>query len=108
MATTLRDPKTIVTPDAFSVHHSLLGTPLASPSRRGVALLIDVSLVILITALTSGFWFILGVVAAAFFFTRAKKEGKNDRRSNLLRYSLGCMGVMALSVTAVVFLEYVT
>ena len=103
MATTLRDPKTIVTPDAFSVHHSLLGTPLASPSRRGVALLIDVSLVILITALTSGFWFILGVVAAAFFFTRAKKEGKNDRRSNLLRYSLGCMGVMALSVTAVVF-----
>ena len=103
MATTPRDPKTIVTPDAFSVHHSLLGTPLASPSRRGVALLIDVSLVILITALTSGFWFILGVVAAAFFFTRAKKEGKNDRRSNLLRYSLGCMGVMALSVTAVVF-----
>ena len=103
MATTPRDPKTIVTPDAFSVHHSLLGTPLASPSRRGVALLIDISLVILITALTSGFWFILGVVAAAFFFTRAKKEGKNDRRSNLLRYSLGCMGVMALSVTAVVF-----
>jgi hypothetical protein len=103
MATTPRDPKTIVTPDGFSVHHSLLGTPLASPSRRGVALLIDVSLVILITALTSGFWFILGVVAAAFFFTRAKKEGKNDRRSNLLRYSLGCMGVMALSVTAVVF-----
>ena len=103
MATTPRDPKTIVTPDAFSVHPSLLGTPLASPSRRGVALVIDVFLVILITALTSGFWFILGVVAAAFFLTRAKKEGKNDRRSNLLRYSLGCMGVMALSVTAVVF-----
>ena len=103
MATTPRDPKTIVTPDAFSVHPSLLGTPLASPSRRGVALLIDVFLVILITALTSGFWFILGVVAAAFFFTRAKKEGENDRRSNLFRYSLGCMGVMALSVTAVVF-----
>ncbi len=108
MATTPRDPKTIVTPDAFSVHPSLLGTPLASPSRRGVALLIDVFLVILITALTSGFWFILGVVAAAFFFTRAKKEGGNDRRSNLLRYSLGCMGVMALSVTAVFFSEYVT
>jgi hypothetical protein len=103
MATTPRDPKTIVTPDAFFVHPSLLGTPLASPSRRGVALLIDVFLVILITALTSGFWFILGVVAAAFFFTRAKKEGENDRRANLLRYSLGCMGVMALSVTAVVF-----
>ena len=103
MAITSRDPSTIVTPDAFSVHTSLLGTPLASPSRRGVALLVDIFLVALITALTSGVWFVLGVVAAAFFFTRAKKEGKNDRRSHVLRLFLGCMGVMALSMTAVVF-----
>ena len=103
MATLSRDPRTIVTPDAFSVHPSLLGTPLASPSRRGVALLIDIFLVALITTLTSGFWFILGVVAAAFFFTRAKKEGKKDRRAKVLRFFLGCMGVMALSVTALVF-----
>ncbi len=103
MATLSRDPRTIVTPDAFSVHPSLLGTPLASPSRRGVALLIDIFVVALITTLTSGFWFIIGVVAAAFFFTRAKKEGKNDRRANVFRFFLGCMGVMALSVTALVF-----
>jgi uncharacterized RDD family membrane protein YckC len=101
--TTPRDPRTIVTPDAFSVHPPLLGTPLASPSRRGVALLIDVFLVALITALTSGFWFILGVVAAAFFFSRAKKRVENDRRSTGVRFLLGCMGVMALSVTASVF-----
>ncbi len=103
MATATRDPKTFVTPDAFSVDPPLLGTPLARPWRRGVALLIDILLVVLITALTSGFWFILGVVAAAFFFTRATKPGKNDRRSNTFRLFLGCMGVMVLSGTAVVF-----
>lgn len=103
MATTSRDPRTIVTPDAFSVDPPLLGTPLAQPWRRGVAVLIDVLLVALITALTSGFWFILGVVAAAFFFTRAKKQRKTDRGSNVFRFFLGCMGVMALALTAVVF-----
>jgi hypothetical protein len=36
MATTSRDPRTIVTPDAFSVHPPLLGRPLAGPYRRGV------------------------------------------------------------------------
>ena len=100
MATLSPDPRTIVTPDAFSVHPSLLGTPLASPSRRGVALLIDIFLVALITTLTSGFWFILGGVAAAFFLTRAKKEGKKDRRANVLRFFLGCMGVMISSTLA--------
>ena len=104
MATTSRDPRTIVTPDAFSVHPPLLGTPLAGPSRRGVALLIDILLVAAITAVTSGLWFILGVVAAAFFFTRAKKQRKNEGASNVMRFFLGCMGVTALSVTAVVFL----
>ena len=103
MATASRDPRTIITPDAFSVHPPLLGTPLAGPARRGVALLIDIFLVFLITALTSGVWFVLGVVAAAFFFTRANKA-RNDRASNVLRFLLGCMGVMALSLTAIVFL----
>ena len=103
MATTSRDPRTIVTPDAFSVHPPLLGTPLAGQSRRCVALLIDVVLVAVITALTSGFWFIFGAVAAVFFLTRAKKQRKKEGASNVLRFFLGCMGVMALSVTALVF-----
>jgi hypothetical protein len=63
MATTSRDPRTIVTPDTFSVYPPLLGTPLTGPSRRGVALLIDVALVAVITVLTSGLWFIFGAVA---------------------------------------------
>ena len=104
METHSQDPRTIVTPDAFSVHPPLLGTPLAPPRRRAVALLIDLILVGLITALTSGFWFVLGVVIAAFFFTGAKTPGAGDRMSKIFRYFLGCMGVTVLLVTATIFL----
>ena len=103
MHTYTQDPRTIITPDAFSVDPPLLGTPLAPPRRRAVALLIDVILVGLITALTSGFWFVLGVVVAAFFFTRAGKPGKGDRLSKVFRLFLGCMGVTALLVTVTIF-----
>ncbi|HIF08341.1 MAG TPA: hypothetical protein EYQ64_15805 [Gemmatimonadetes bacterium] len=71
--------------------------------RRGVALLIDIFLVGLITVLTSGFGFVIGVVAAAFFFNRATKSERSGG-SKMLRIFLGCMGVSALSLTAVVVL----
>ena len=99
--TLTQDPRSIVTPDAFSVHPPLLGTPLANPSRRALAILLDLLVVALVTALTSGFWFILGVVVAAFFFSRATKPGKEGRRSPAFRFFLGCMGVTALSFTVV-------
>ena len=54
MATTSKDPRTIITPDAFSVDPPLLGTPLAQPWRRGVALLIDILFVGLSTVSHSG------------------------------------------------------
>lgn len=107
MQTQSQDPRTIITPDAFSVDPPLLGTPLAPPGRRLLALLIDLVVVGLITALTSGFWFVLGVVAAAFFFTTARKpgaSGKGDGGSNVLRLFLGCMGVSTLMITIVIFL----
>ena len=104
MPTLTQDPRSIVTPEAFSVHPPLLGTPLAKPWRRAVAILIDLLLVVLVTAVTSGFWFILGVVVAAFFFSRATRPGNEGRRSPAFRFFLGCMGVTALSLTIVVFL----
>jgi len=104
MPTLTQDPRSIVTPEAFSVHPPLLGTPLAEPWRRAVAILIDLLLVVLVTAVTSGFGFILGVVVAAFFFSRATKPGNEGRRSPAFRFFLGCMGVTALSLTIVVFL----
>ncbi len=98
-----RDPKSIITPDAFSVAPSLLGTPLAKPWRRLSALWIDLVLVVLITMLTSGFWFILGVVITAFLLTRARKSGTDDRRSTGFRVFLGCAGLTVLTVTVAIF-----
>ncbi len=103
MPTLTQDPRSIVTPEVFSVHPPLLGTPLAEPWRRAVAILIDLLVVALVTALTSGFWFILGVVVAAFFFSRATRPGSEGRRSPAFRFFLGCMGVTALTLTIVVF-----
>ena len=42
MHTYTQDPRTIITPDAFSVDPPPLGTPLVPPLRRAVALFIDV------------------------------------------------------------------
>lgn len=109
MATASYDPRTIITPDAFSVEPELLGTPLAKPMRRAVALFIDLVAVGVITALTSGFWFILGVVIAAFFISRATNpgepaEGKPREFSKVFRFFLGCMGAGVLLMTVVIFL----
>lgn len=59
---TRRDPRNIITPDAFEVAEELLGTPLALPSRRLFALLIDLVLVGFLTLVTSSFALVLGVV----------------------------------------------
>lgn len=47
------DDKNIVTPYAFGVSDSLLGTPLATPLRRGLAILIDLVLIGVLTSLNS-------------------------------------------------------
>lgn len=104
MSAKMRDPRSIITPDAFSVSPALLGTPLARPSRRLVALVLDVILVGLITALTSGLWFVLAIVVAAFFMTRARKQTTGDRSSVVFRLFMGCAGVTVLSITVLIYL----
>lgn len=103
------DPRTIITPDAFSVEPALLGIPLARPMRRAFAVFLDLMAVGLITALTSGVWFILGVVIAAFFLSRATSRsgpatGTRRDFSKVFRVFLGCAGVGTLIITAVIFL----
>ncbi|WP_406663591.1 RDD family protein [Gallaecimonas sp. GXIMD1310] len=48
-----KETRAIVTPFAFNVDETLLGTPLAKPFRRGVAMAIDLILVSLLTAVPS-------------------------------------------------------
>ena len=93
---THRDPRSIITPDAFEVSADLVGMPLASPARRAVALVIDGLVILAITALTNSFSLILGVIAGGLFvragFKRTPVRGNVFGRA--MRFSVGCLGVI--------------
>ena len=55
-----RDPRSIITPDAFEVSQALLGLPLATPWQRLWAILIDLTVIGLVTLLTKSFALVLG------------------------------------------------
>ena len=98
-----RDPRSIITPDAFEVAPALLGLPLASPGRRLAALLIDLAVVGLITLLTKNVALVLGFVAAALFiregFRRTPVRGTAFGRA--MRLSVGCLGTWIGIITLV-------
>ena len=95
-----RDPRSIITPDA------LVGMPLASPRRRAAALLVDGIVIVVITAVTSNFGLILGVIAAVLFvragFKRTPVKGSVFGRA--MRFSVGCLGVFIGLITAVLWI----
>lgn len=99
----VRDPRSIITPDAFEVEPDLLGRPLATPIQRLVAILIDLALIGLITLATKSFGFLLGIVAAVFFvragFKRTPVRGSAFNRA--MRLSVGCLGLVIAMGTAV-------
>ncbi|MCG9723262.1 RDD family protein [Shewanella sp. Isolate7] len=70
-----KDPKTIVTPFAFHVAPDLLYTPLASPLKRGLAMLID-ALLISVLAEQAGALFILLVGLTLVIERRSHQLGK--------------------------------
>jgi len=102
---THRDPRSIITPDAFEVSPELVGMPLASPTRRAAALAIDGLVILAITALTNSFSLILGFIAGGLFvragFKRTPVRGNVFGRA--MRFSVGCLGVVIAMVTAVVW-----
>jgi len=100
-----RDPRSIVTPDAFEVSSALLGMPLATPMSRFWAILIDLAVIGVITAVTKSFALVLGVVAAVFFIRVSLKrtEVPNSAFGRAMRFSLGCLGLFIGMVTAIVW-----
>ena len=103
--TETRDPRTIITPDAFEVAPELLGMPLAPPRKRFVAMAIDLAVIGLITLMTNSFALVLGVVAAGFFiragFKRTLVKGSVFDRA--MRFSVGCLGMVIGMITAVIW-----
>ncbi|MHB1191658.1 MAG: RDD family protein [Longimicrobiales bacterium] len=98
-----RDPRSIITPDAFEVAPALLGLPLASPGLRLGALLIDLAVIGIITLLTKSFALVLGLVAAALFiregFKRTPVRGTAFGRA--MQLSVGCLGTWIGIITIV-------
>ncbi len=68
------DPKDIITPDAFQIHPGLLNRPLASPWRRGIAMLIDLLVVAMVTE-SDGLIFVILVLATWRLRKRQWKAG---------------------------------
>lgn len=96
------DPRSIVTPDAFSVTPDLLGTPLAEPWRRLVALLLDLVLIGFLQLLG---WRILGGIAGLMLLRMATKRTGETTATRAQTFALGCAGatvfVVAIGITTV-------
>lgn len=97
-----KETRDVVTPYAFSVCDDLVGIPLASPIRRGMALLIDLLLVAMLTNVSS--MFLAGLVAIMFF--RAGNRLKQKKRFNGLRILLRGFAALMLFVFALGVFDY--
>lgn len=91
-----KETRQIVTPYAFHVSKALFGTPLAKPSKRGLAIGLDLLLISLIAQSAS---FILAGVAALTFF-RAGNRLKLKKRFNAARLAMRFMAAVLLFVFA--------
>jgi len=100
-----RDPRSIVTPDAFHISKELLGLRLAPPSKRLVALFIDLMVISFLTAVTRSFALILGVVAAVLLVRAGFKRtpARGTALSRTMRGSVGCLGLFIGIVTVIVW-----
>jgi uncharacterized RDD family membrane protein YckC len=105
---TPRDPRSVVTPDAFELSPELLGLRLAPPGKRLLALLVDLVVIGIITALTQSFALILGVVAAVLFVRAGFKRTpvRASAFDRAMRASVGCLGVLVAIVTAALWAAF--
>ncbi len=94
----VKDPKHIVTPFAFEVHPDLLGLPLATPRRRLFALLLDLLIASVLSALGA---FFLATSASILFFWLAIRNRGTTWWKNTLRY--GAASFISILVFALTF-----
>lgn len=94
----IKDPKHIVTPFAFEVHPDLLGLPLATPRRRLFALLLDLLIASILSAL--GAFFLATSASILFFWLAIRNRGKIWWK-NILRF--GAASFISILVFALTF-----
>ncbi|ABL99716.1 RDD family protein [Shewanella amazonensis] len=91
-----KDPRTIITPHAFSVNEGLLYTPLASPVKRALAISID-GLVIAVLAEEAGVVFVLLVLLASYLNKRLTSIGRYAKLAIYLLMTLVMLYVLSES-----------
>jgi len=94
-----QDPRTIVTPYAFSVHPDLLGMPLATPWQRLGAILIDLVVIFGLSRIGGS---TLAVASGILLFWLAVRKPARDVVGKLFRVFVGCLGIGILVTTTIV------
>lgn len=101
------DPREIITPDAFHVAPELIGTPLAQPRRRAFAMLVDLTLVALLTSLIEAPGLVVGAVLA--FLVYRFSRGSSDRWwKRMFRRAFGCFTAILVFSLAIAGWEALT
>ncbi|MGD2216382.1 MAG: hypothetical protein PVJ64_06485, partial [Gemmatimonadales bacterium] len=95
-----RDPREMITPDAFSVAPDLLGTPLARPWRRGLAMGIDLLAIAVIAGLRIS-WFLLFLAVTILFVRAALRPAPNALRKGTRSAIFGALAALALVGTLI-------
>ncbi|MGH7466818.1 MAG: RDD family protein [Longimicrobiales bacterium] len=88
----------VITPDSFSVATELLGKPLASPTRRAAAMLVDLILVAILVALGGGAF--LGAVAGFVLWRASARFAGARGLSRWLRRALRALAAMLVFIVA--------
>jgi len=92
-----RDPRSVVTAEAFELAPELLGTPLARPARRLGAIFVDL---VLIAIVSQAGGLLLGIVATLFFIHLARGRKPADALARVFRLVVGCFGALLLLITS--------
>jgi uncharacterized RDD family membrane protein YckC len=96
------DPRKIITPESFSVAPHLLGLPLASPTRRLAAILLDLLLVSILANVGGKVLFAL-LLGTSFFWFAGRKLGKGGTFfSKSAKWAFRGFGTLMVFIAAMV------
>ena len=95
-----------ITPDALRVADHLIGVPLAKPSRRLGAMLVDLLFVAILTGLLNAIGFLIAVAGSVVVF-RLSRGGEGRWYRRFYRHGLGCFGALLTFVALLVATDFV-
>ena len=101
LALSKAETREVITPYAFEVDNALLGLPLASPTRRALAMIIDVALIFLAAKLSAT---IIAFVAAMAFY-KGTAQQYLPKMSGVWRRILKIVAASILFVSALAVLS---